>query len=86
MKEILVEKEVVDYIKEKGRDFRVSTSCYGAVILPTDMKPPKSSDLQIDIEDNTLYVSRVQAQFIDHLTSNMIFENAYLDGCEVFRE
>jgi hypothetical protein len=41
MKEIEVDKEVIEFIRKKGRDYRVSTSCYGPVVLPIEMKPPK---------------------------------------------
>lgn len=86
MKDIEVEKEVVDYITNHGRDFRLSTSCYGPVIVPLEMKQPKDTDLRIEINGNTLYVSRVQARYINRITKNMIYEVAYLRSCSVFRE
>ena len=86
MKEIAVEQKVVEYIVDQGTDFRLSTSCYGPVIVPLKIKPPKETDLQIEVGENTLYVSRVQARYIDRITHNMICDTAYLRSCSVLRE
>ncbi|MDH7508900.1 MAG: hypothetical protein QHH00_05825 [Methanomassiliicoccales archaeon] len=74
MKEIEVEQEVIDFIKKHKRDYRVSTTCYGPVILPTDVKPPKDTDLRIKIGKNTLFVSIVQARYITKVTKSMLYE------------
>jgi len=86
MSAIVVESEVVDYIMQNGKDFRLSTSCYGPVIVPVEVKPPKTTDLRIAIGDHTLYVSRVQAQYIDRITKGMLYDRAYLRSCSVFRD
>jgi hypothetical protein len=72
MNEIEVEQEVIDFIKKQKRDYRVSTTCYGPVILPVDVKPPKDTDLRIKIGDNTLFVSIVQARYITKVTKSML--------------
>jgi hypothetical protein len=86
MKDIKIEQEVVDYISQRDTDFRLSTSCYGPVILPLDMKPPKETDIRFQINGHTLFVSRVQARYIDRITSNMIGDISYLRSCSVFRD
>jgi hypothetical protein len=86
MKDIAIEPEVVDYITHHGRDFRLSTSCYGPVIVPLEVKPPKETDLRIQVNGNTLYVSRVQARYIDRITKRMLCDVAYLRSCSVFKD
>lgn len=73
MNEIEVEQEVIDFIKNHKRDYRVSTTCYGPVILPIDVKPPKDTDLKIKIGDNTLFVSIVQARYIRKVSKSMLY-------------
>jgi len=85
MKDIKVDVEVVQFIEETGKDYRVSTSCYGPVMVPVEMKAPKVSDIRIKVGDNILYVSKVQAMYIDRVTSRMIFEPEYLDACPAIR-
>ena len=85
MKEIKVDEEVIQFIKDAGSDYRVSTSCYGPVLVPIEMKGPKVSDLRIKVGENTLYISRVQAMYIDRVTSRMIYEPEYLDACPAIR-
>lgn len=83
MKEIKVAEEVVEYIKNNKRDYRVSTSCYGPVIVPIQVKPPKESDLKIKVGNQTLYISKVQARYVDIVTMDMIYDSRY-DGCALF--
>jgi hypothetical protein len=49
MSEISVDQQVLDFIKKEGKDYRVSTDCSGPVLLSTDMKPPKNSDIRIPV-------------------------------------
>lgn len=86
MKEIAIEQEVVEFIRERGEDFRLSTSCYGPVLVPVNIKPPKVTDLQLQVEGRTIYVSRVQARFINRISSSMIWDASYLRSCSVLRE
>ncbi|MFP4169773.1 MAG: hypothetical protein ACLFPN_01950 [Methanomassiliicoccales archaeon] len=86
MKEIAIEQEVVKYIQERDEDFRLSTSCYGPVLVPVNIKPPKVTDLQLQVEGRTIYVSRVQARFINRISSSMIWDASYLRSCSVLRE
>jgi len=84
MKEIRVDREVIDYIERNGRDYRVSTSCYGPVILPIEMKAPKETDLRIRVGKHTLYVSIVQAKYIDRVTKSMLYDSVYHKKCSLF--
>ena len=69
-----IDPELIKYIKERKKDYRVCTTCGGAVILPVDFKKPKSTDIRIDIDGNTLYVSEFQAKFIKKLTKDMLYD------------
>jgi hypothetical protein len=71
-KNIEIDPEIVKYIMEHKQDFRVCTSCFGSEILPVWMKRPKQSDIETKIGENTLYISRVQASYIDRVDKNML--------------
>lgn len=86
MEKISIDREVMDYIAQRRQDFRLSTSCYGPVIVPVDIKPPKESDLKIRVGNNTLYISRVQARYVKRITMSMIYDISYLRSCPVLRE
>lgn len=86
MSEIEVEREVIDYVIQNGKDFRLSTSCYGPVIVPVEVKPPKGTDLRIMIGERILYVSRVQARYVQRITRSMLYDRSYLRSCSVFRD
>ncbi len=86
MSKIDVAPEVIEYIKRSGKDFRVSTDCSGPVILPTELKPPKDSDLQVQVGENTLYISRVQARYIDRVTMDMLYDPSRRLNCFLYDE
>jgi hypothetical protein len=86
MSKIDVAPEVIEYIKRSGKDFRVSTDCSGPVILPTDLKPPKDSDLQVQVGENTLFISRVQARYIDRVTMDMLYDPSRRLNCFLYDE
>lgn len=54
---LIIDDEIRKLITREGRDFRVCTSCSGPLLIPTDVMPSKSSDIQIEIGDNSLFVS-----------------------------
>lgn len=83
MYSISVDQEVIDFIKANQRDYRVSTSCSGPVIVPITVKPPKDTDLKVKVGNNTLYISRVQARYIDRVTSDMLDESR-MESCSAF--
>ena len=76
-KSIEIDDAIVEFIKQQGRDYRVSTTCSGAMILPTSYKPPKPSDLRVDVDGHRLYISRVQAQYINKVDRSMLTKLDY---------
>lgn len=76
-KDIEIDEDIVEFIKKQGRDYRVSTTCSGAMILPTSYKPPKPSDLRVDVDGHRLYISRVQAQYINKIDITMLTKLDY---------
>jgi hypothetical protein len=73
MEEIEVEEAVAAYIKKQRKDFRVTTTCSGALILPTSISPPKETDVAIRIGQNTLYVSIYQARWVKRIDRGMLY-------------
>ena len=71
-------------IMSEGRDYRVCTACMGPALVPTTVKGPKDSDIKIPIGDNTLYISRVQAMYIDHVSMDMLYDKEDIDSCPAF--
>jgi len=71
--EIEVDEAVATYIKKQRKDFRVTTTCSGALILPTSISPPKETDISIRVENNVLYVSIYQARWIKRIDRRMLY-------------
>jgi hypothetical protein len=71
--EIEVDEAVVAYIKDQQKDFRVTTTCSGALILPVTISPPKETDVAILVGNNTLYVSIYQARWIKRIDRRMLY-------------
>ncbi|WP_342771279.1 MULTISPECIES: hypothetical protein [unclassified Methanoculleus] len=69
---ISVTDDVRSYVLQRKRDFRVSTACSGPILLPTSVKPPKPTDLQVPVGGYTIYVSKYQARYIDYIHKGMI--------------
>ncbi len=82
--EITVDDAVIDMIRKEGRDYRVCTACMGPALVPTTVKAPKDSDIRIKVGDNTLYISRVQAMYIDHVSIDMVYGEEDIDSCPAF--
>ena len=82
--DIKVDDDVKNMIMSEGRDYRVCTACMGPALVPTTVKGPKDSDIKIPIGDNTLYISRVQAMYIDHVSMDMLYDKEDIDSCPAF--
>jgi hypothetical protein len=78
---IEVEKEVMEYIKKTKKDFRVCTSCLGPALVPINLSKPKDTDLKVKIGKNMLFISAVQAKYIDRVNIDMI-DNI---NCKLFK-
>ncbi len=77
VKQFRISDEVVSFIKEQKRDYRVCTSCGGPILLPIAIKKPKPNDIRIAIAGHTLYISAVQARYIDVIDDTMLMTYLY---------
>ena len=82
--EIPIDDDVKQYIMSQGCDFRICTACMGPALVPVTVKAPKSMDIQIPVGDRTLYISRVQARYIDRVSMDMIYDEDEIDSCPAF--
>ena len=71
-KNFIVDDEVKDFINNEDRDFRVCTSCSGPVLVPVDLARVKTSDIEIKVGDNTLFVSIVMARYTRRIHKSML--------------
>ncbi len=79
-REIKIETEVEDFIRNSNKDYRLCTTCGGPAIVPAEMSIPKDSDIKLKIGDNTLHVSKVQARYIRQIEMRMLL--GYLNYCK----
>lgn len=84
MSQIPVEQGVIDFITQNKQDYRICTSCSGPVMLPVALKSPKSTDIIIEIGENKLYISRVQARYLRRVTSDMIYDPEVGMSCSAY--
>ncbi len=77
MKKFLITPEVVKYILEQKRDYRVCTSCGGPILMPIAIKKPKPNDIKVPVGDHILYVSATQARYIDVIDDSMLMTYLY---------
>lgn len=82
--DIIVDEEVRNLITSSGCDYRVCTACMGPALVPISVKPPKSSDIRIPVGDHILYISRVQARYVNRVTIDMVYEDEDIDSCPAF--
>lgn len=71
--EIEVDDAVKRFIMDRGGNYRVTTTCSGALILPTSISPPKETDIIMEIGASTLYVSIYQARWIKRIDKRMLY-------------
>jgi hypothetical protein len=81
---ITVDPDVIEFVKRSGEDQRLSTSCEGPIIIPTSVKSPKESDIKVECGEHTLFISRVQARYIDHVTKEMIYDPDVGISCSMY--
>lgn len=67
-----IDEKVRAYIRKSGKDFRLSTSQEGPVLLPLEDISPKPSDMKILVGSNILYVSKLQARYIKKIDWPMV--------------
>lgn len=69
---IQIDADVIAYMDKRGRDFRISTTCSGPILLPTTYKSPAPTDIAIKVNNHTLYISRYQAPYLTHIHIGLI--------------
>ena len=82
--EISVDEDVRQYIMSQGCDFRICTACMGPALVPVTVKAPKETDVRIPVGDQTLYISRIQARYVTHVSMDMIYDDDDIDSCPAF--
>lgn len=81
---IEVEDAVKQMILKEKHDYRICTACMGPALVSTEVKPAKESDVKIPVGDYTLFISNVQAPYIDKVTMDMLYDEAEIDSCPAF--
>lgn len=82
--EIPVDDDVRQYIESQGCDFRICTACMGPALVPVGVKPPKETDIRIPVGSHTLYISRIQARYIDRVSMDMLYDEDDIESCPAF--
>lgn len=82
--QIEVDDAVKELILKEKHDYRICTACLGPALVSTEVKPPKESDVKIPVGDYFVYVSRVQAPYIDKVTIDMLYDEVEIDSCPAF--
>lgn len=77
LKKFHISQEVINYINEQNRDYRVCTSCGGPILLPITIKKPKPNDIKVPVGDHILYISATQAMYIDTIDDSMLMTYLY---------
>ncbi|MBE0522947.1 MAG: hypothetical protein IBX40_01205 [Methanosarcinales archaeon] len=71
-KSLIIDDEIKELIKKEDRDFRICTSCSGPLLIPTDIVPSKPSDLEVEIGDNSLFISFNQARYTHRFHKSLL--------------
>ena len=82
--EVFVDDDVKKFILEQKQDYRVCTACYGPALVPITVKPPKASDKMVLIGDYVLYISAIQAMYINRVTMDMLYSDEEIQSCYAF--
>ena len=82
--DIRVDDDVRDYILKQEQDFRVCPACTGPALVPITVKPPKKNDRMIPIGDYVLYISAVQAMYINRVSMDMLYSDEDIATCYAF--
>lgn len=88
--DIRIADEVLDYIAQRGSDFRISTSCGGPILLPVTIKPPKPTDIPLPAGDYVIFVSIHQARYLSAIHMGMVpffldeMDDGLHPGCHEF--
>jgi hypothetical protein len=61
--DIIIDPDVIDYIKKNKGNYRVCTSCGGPALVPLERAITKADDKKIELGDQFLYVSNTLYRF-----------------------
>lgn len=81
MARIAVDDDVKELILREKHDYRVCTACRGPALVPTTIKLPKDTDIVIKVGDYKLYVSAVQAEYINRVSLDMLYDENDIFSC-----
>ena len=84
MHQITVDDDVKQMILDAKEDYRICTACTGPALVPIKVKPPKKSDIMIPIGDYVLYISSVQAMYINNVSMDMLYSEEEIESCPAF--
>jgi hypothetical protein len=69
---IKISPEMEEYIRARSTDMRVATTCEGPLIFSIKVSPPKATDQVILVGDRKVYISALQAQYIEVINERML--------------
>ena len=84
MVQVIVDDDVKQMIIDAKEDYRICTACRGPVLVPITIKPPKATDVVSPVGDQKLYISRVQADYVDQVSMDMLCSERDLYTCPAF--
>jgi hypothetical protein len=67
-----IDPEMDEYIRKGSTDLRIATTCEGPLIFPIKLSPPKPTDIVIAVGELRLYISAVQAPYINVINTRML--------------
>ena len=82
--EITVDEDVKELIESEDCDYRICTACMGPALVPVSVKSPKTSDIKIPVGNHTLFISRIQANYISRVSIDMVYDEEEIDSCPAF--
>jgi hypothetical protein len=69
---IKISPEMEEYIRARSTDMRVATTCEGPLIFSIKVSPPKATDQVIVLGDRKVYISALQAQYVNVIDEKML--------------
>jgi hypothetical protein len=69
---IKISPEMEKYIRARSTDMRVATTCEGPLIFSIKVSQPKATDHMIVVGDRKVYISALQAQYIEVINERML--------------
>jgi hypothetical protein len=69
---VKISPEMEEYIRARSTDLRVATTCDGPLIFSVKVSPPKATDQVIVVGDRKVYISSLQAQYVNIIDEKML--------------